>query len=144
MKAQEWLERGNQEQDPFNAFSNYWRGFNHLFSGNGRERDLIKAYLRNSIDEQTAADLLNRYSQESQILVNTAVLDMRGNGRSTQRYQSQFSSAVTEINKLIALFMIIYQVRCNLEHGQKSPSRARDRQLCQASCPYIARVIESA
>jgi hypothetical protein len=144
MKAQEWLERGRQEKDPFNAFSNYWRGFNHLFSGNGGERNLIASYLDNSIDEQTAAELISRFSQESKVLLNTPVIDMRGNGRSTQRFQHQFCTEITAVGKLIALFMIIYQVRCNLEHGQKSPSRERDIQLCQASCPFIAGVIESA
>jgi hypothetical protein len=28
--------------------------------------------------------------------------------------------------------MVIYQIRCNLAHGQKSPNRERDVQLCKA------------
>ena len=46
------------------------------------------------------------------------------------------------ISKLQELFMVIYQVRCNLEHGQKSPRRDRDIQLCQSASPIVARIVE--
>ncbi|GAB2192087.1 hypothetical protein MAH1_36960 [Sessilibacter sp. MAH1] len=144
MKAKEWFERGKQQNDPLNAFSNYWRGFNHLFAGNKNERDLISLYLSSSISEETAEVILSSNVEEAQVLLRTPVLDMRGNGRNTRRYQKQFHSQNTAIEKLVALFMIIYQVRCNLEHGQKSPNRDRDIQLCQASCPFIAAIIENA
>src|SRR6185369_2494101 len=40
--------------------------------------------------------------------------------------------------------MLIYQVRCNFEHGQKSPSRARDEALCEAACPFMSGVVDHA
>jgi hypothetical protein len=48
MKAQEWLERGDQRDDPVEMFSNYWRGFNNLFFGvcGGCECDKIKRFYR--------------------------------------------------------------------------------------------------
>jgi hypothetical protein len=56
----------------------------------------------------------------------------------------QFAEAATELEKLVALFMVIYQVRCNFEHGQKSPSRGRDEALCTAACPFVAKVVDHA
>ncbi len=31
MKAKEWHDRGRQAADPIHAFSDFWRGFNHLY-----------------------------------------------------------------------------------------------------------------
>lgn len=69
---------------------------------------------------------------------------MRGNGKDTSQHIAQFGAAATALEKIGALFMIIYQVRCNFEHGQKSPTRARDRMLCEAACPFVADVVRHA
>ncbi|MBP7646980.1 MAG: hypothetical protein KA751_09550 [Comamonas sp.] len=144
MKASEWLERGAAAVDPFEALSNYWRGFNNLFAGQGPERQLISAFLQSKIDEQFAQDLINTNEKEARELLSTPVVDMRGSGKDTSRYIAQFGAAATPLEKLDALFMIIYQVRCNFEHGQKSPSRARDQILCGAACPFVAEVVRRA
>ena len=144
MKALEWLERGAAAGDSFDALSNYWRGFNNLFAGQGRERQLISVYLQSKLNEQFAQGLLNAHTKEANDLLATPVIDMRGNGRDTSQYIVQFGTASTALEKLVALFMIIYQVRCNFEHGQKSPSRARDQTLCEAACPFVAGVVRHA
>lgn len=141
MKAREWLERGSAATDSFEALSNYWRGFNNLFAGQGQERQLISAFLQSKFDEHFAQSLLNAHAKEAADLLSTPVVDMRGNGRDTSQYAAQFGAAPTAMDKLIILFMIIYQVRCNLEHGQKSPNRARDQLLCEAACPFVAGVV---
>lgn len=38
--------------------------------------------------------------------------------------------------------MIIYQIRCNLEHGQKSPNRERVIMLRKSSLQFTAKDIE--
>ena len=144
MKAREWLERGYAAGDSFDALSNYWRGFNNLFAGQGQERQLISAFLQSKLDEQFAQDLLNAHWKEANDLLSTPVIDMRGNGKDTSQYIAQFGTAATALEKLDALFMVIYQVRCNFEHGQKSPSRARDQSLCGAACPFVAAVVRHA
>ena len=37
--------------------------------------------------------------------------------------------------------MVIYQVRCNFEHGQKAPQNDRDRTLCASAGPIVGDVI---
>ena len=66
---------------------------------------------------------------------------MRGNGRDTSANIQAFNAATDSLAKLQEVFMVIYQVRCNLEHGQKSPSRERDIQLCQAASPLVAHIV---
>ncbi len=144
MKAREWLERGAAAGNPFDALSNYWRGFNNLFAGRGQERDLISAFLSSRVNEQLAKALLDTNANEANFLLSQPVIDMRGNGKDTSQNVADFAAAATAVEKLVALFMIIYQIRCNFEHGQKSPSRARDEALCKAACPFVAEVVRHA
>jgi hypothetical protein len=141
LKAREWLGRGDLATDPFDALSNYWRGFNNLFAGKGQERELISTFLRSQIDEPFAQKLIDEQAKGAKILMQQPVVDMRGNGRDTSLYIDQYDTAETAIEKLEALFMVIYQIRCNFEHGQKSPSRDRDRDLCRTACPFIAALV---
>ena len=145
MKAREWLGRGIKEIDPIDAFSNFWRGFNSLFFGasQGNERDKIKTFLDQSISEADAKTILQDYASEVFYLLSQPVIDMRGNGRNTAENIQAFTTATSSLVKLQEVFMIIYQVRCNLEHGQKSPSRERDIQLCQCASPLVAHVVSS-
>lgn len=144
MKAREWLERGKQMSDPIDAFSSYWRGFNNLFSsvGQGQERDRIKSYLGTNISPEQAQEVLNINTAQIDYLLSQPVIDMRGNGKDTSRSIEAFHGAADTKAKLSELFMVIYQVRCNLEHGQKSPIRDRDVRLCACAAPIISYVIE--
>jgi hypothetical protein len=144
VKAQEWLERGIRETDPIHAFSDFWRGFNNLFfsAAKGQERDKIRAFLAQRVSEEEAKAMLGKYSAEIDYLISQSVIDMRGNGRDTADNIHAFMVSPTSLGKVEEVFMIIYQVRCNLEHGQKSPSRERDIQLCQSASPLVAHVIE--
>jgi len=144
MKAHEWFKRGDKEDDPVEKFSNYWRGFNNLFFdfGNGPERQKIKYFLDRNISEEDAEKMLQTYKSEVAYLLSQPVRDMRGNGRDTGKYIENFMKATDSLSKIKELFMIIYQVRCNLEHGQKSPNRERDIQLCKSSSPLVAHVID--
>jgi hypothetical protein len=141
LKAREWLDRGDRAKDPFDALSNYWRGFNNLFAGRGPERELISNFLRSQIDEPFAQNLIDAEAKGVEVLMRRSVIDMRGTGRDTSPYIDQYYTAETAIDKLVALFMVIYQIRCNFEHGQKSPSRDRDRALCRAACPFVASLV---
>ncbi|MCC5795927.1 MAG: hypothetical protein JJU48_01205 [Methylophaga sp.] len=145
MKAREWLQRSREAQDPIDGFSNAWRAFNHLyFPENGTsERDKIQQYLESKVDEDIADRILEDYGDEVNYLLAQPVIDMRGNGRNTARNIESFQGGLTALSKVKEPFMIIYQVRCNLEHGQKSPSRERDVELCRAACPLVDHVVDA-
>jgi len=142
--AREWLERGNQATNPIDAFSNFWRGFNNLYFpvGNGLERDKIKLFLSQRISEAQAEEMLQANASGVAYLLSQPVIDMRGNGRDTAQNIQAFNAATGSLTKLQELFIVIYQVRCNLEHGQKSPNRDRDIQLCHFASPLVAHVVD--
>jgi hypothetical protein len=143
MKAREWLERGRQQTNPIDAFTDFWRAFNHLFSsvGNGHECDKIKLFLGQQLSEAQAKEILQNNAASVSYLLSQPVIDMRGNGKNTMQNIQAFGMAVDSLAKLKELFMVIYQVRCNLEHGQKSPSIDRDIMLCQSAAPLVAYVV---
>jgi len=144
MKAKEWHERGKQAADPINALSDFWRGFNHLYFPlkGADERQKIRRLLIARVSEQKAQIVLAENAHGVGILLAQPVIDMRGNGRNTQPNIAAFKATGDPLGKLQEVFMVIYQIRCNLEHGQKSPNRERDVQLCMASSPIVANVLE--
>lgn len=143
MKAKQWLQRGQAAQDPFNAMGEYWRGFNNLFSdfpGNN-ERERILSYIAKTYTQASATALLAQYAEQIAYLISRPVIDMRGNGHTTAPNIETFKNANDSLRKLQQVFMIIYQVRCNLEHGEKSPLDERDQHLCQAAAPIVAHAV---
>ena len=144
MKSREWLDRGLESTDPIEQFSNSWRGFNNLFYTNisGTELDKIKLYIDREVTEEMATELLASHQSEIMYLTSIPVKDMRGHGRDTSEYISTYKNTESAKEKLKQIFSIIYKVRCNLEHGQKSPTRDRDIELCMSSWPLVAEVID--
>ncbi|MGL5486860.1 MAG: hypothetical protein ACRDC6_11305 [Shewanella sp.] len=144
MKAREWLERGLERNDPIDLFTDAWRGFNNLFyiEPGHTERDKINSYLSTKVNEKVAQELIEGHKTEIEYLVSQPVIDMRGNGRNTAESINEFNISGSNLEKLQALFKIIYQVRCNLEHGQKSPTRERDIKLCSSSWSLVAEVVD--
>lgn len=144
MKASEWLRRAKTRNDPADRFGNLWRGFNNLYApySGSNERDRIAQLLRTTVSEVDAATILDPNSKSVEYLVSTPVRDMRGNGRDTSPYIARYAKAGGALDRLVALSGIIYQVRCNLEHGQKSPSRKRDIELCHHSSEVLQSIMD--
>jgi len=144
VKAHEWYTRGIETSDPIEAFTNFWRGFNSLYAtiGKGDERKKIQAFLQNSICEVGALHLLSTHAGCIDYLLSEPVINMRDNVKSTAPNITAFKAASNPLVKLKEVVMLIYQVRCNLEHGQKSPSRERDVLLCHYAARIIAALID--
>jgi hypothetical protein len=66
MKAQEWWERGQEQEDPFYALGDSWKAFNNLFSSGrkGDERTRIKSYLNDELDDAQAQSVLEKHDKE--------------------------------------------------------------------------------
>jgi hypothetical protein len=142
MKARAWLARG-RGREPIDALTDFWRGFNNLFAGEkGQERSKIRSLLEGKLTGESAQALLERHGREMEYLLSQPIIDMRGNGRDTSPQIKIFHASKDPVERVVQLFLIIYQVRCNLEHGQKSPDRERDLRLCASAAPLVADAIE--
>ena len=144
MKSKEWLERALNSQDPINLFTDSWRGFNNIYYQNTRDSELNKIhnFLTRSVSEEVASEMIDNHTKEITYLISQPVIDMRGNGRDTTPSIEKYGISDSSTEKLKALFTIIYQIRCNLEHGQKSPSRERDIELCNSAWPLVAEIVD--
>lgn len=143
MIAREWLDRGARQINSIDAFTDYWRAFNNLFStvSNARERKKIRLFISQHISEAQATEALQSNATCVSYLLSQPVKDMRGNGNDTMQNIQAFDMADASLAKLTEVFMVIYQVRCNLEHGQKTPSVDRDIALCKSAAPLVAYVV---
>lgn len=143
--AREWLERGNKATSSIDAFTDYWRGFNNLYAAarnRDAERNNIRRYLGQTVQEHVAREIITVDFKALEYLLSCPVIDMRGAGRDTLPAIETFIATLAPKVKLAELFMIIYQVRCNLEHGDKSPTVDRDIALCRACAPFVAAVVD--
>lgn len=143
MPAREWLKRGRAAQSPIDSFTDFWRGFNNLYGPTRGPTELarIRAFLAARVSSADAAPILANHPRQVAYLLSQPVIDMRGNGRDTAAAIANFAASHDPQVKLCELFAIIYQVRCNLEHGQKSPTVDRDVRLCESSAPIVAAVV---
>jgi hypothetical protein len=105
------------------------------------ETERIVGFLAQHVPEERASAILDGRENEVDYLLSKPVADMRGNGRDTSANIEQFSREERPLSKLQQLFRVIYQVRCNLEHGQKSPNNERDVDLCRCAAPLVADVV---
>ena len=144
MKSHEWLDRVLESADPIEQFSNAWRGFNGLFSSNDKVSELCKIhnYLVANVSEDTATEIIEAHEGEIDYLLSMPVVDMRGNGKNTSENINSYKKTSSNFQRVNSIICIIYQIRCNLEHGQKSPTRERDVELCRSSWPIVAEIID--
>ena len=146
MIPREWLDKGTNAQSPVDALADFWRAFNNLFSSaTGRtDGEKIHRFLASQISAGDALRILTNHSRQTEYLTSRPVIDMRGNGRDTSNATTEFRlESSNPQQRLSAIFKIIYMIRCNLEHGQKSPRDSRDIQLCENASPLVFAVVES-
>lgn len=134
---------GNKRMSRLMPCQTFWRGFNNLFfpvQGDS-EREKIKSFITEKLSADKAQEILDSHLPEIEYLLSEPVINMRRNGKDTGPNILAFHNALSPVEKLNELLMVIYQVRCNLEHGQKSPNRNRDNELCRCASAVVAHVI---
>lgn len=131
---------GNRESDPFIKFFFFFMCFDAWItaeSGLDRDIDKIKWFLSNDnclknkwqeVQASRVKSLLNELQQYSPIY------DMRPNHSNKKR-------ELNDITNLDEIIWFIYQIRCNLFHGAKSPANTKDRGLVELSALILEKWI---
>lgn len=152
---QVWFDMGqNKEGDTSSdlafRFIAYWIAFN-AFYGHGNpkqtEKDQIKKCIENN--KTLLAHLINLDTDQAlSVFKNDPVYSMRGGARGgtanteqqskDDKFSQELHHAFCDLNRsyierLKALMLTIYQVRCNMFHGSKSPYPERNYELVKAS-----------
>ena len=128
-----WRLKGEQESDPFVKFFFFYVCFDAWItaeSSKDADRDKLRWFLStNNCLKESRLDFWGS-SQTQSLLQNlkkcSPIEDMRPNHRGQYR-------ELRNINNLDEVVYFIYQVRCNLFHGSKSPMNSRDTELVDLS-----------
>lgn len=131
-----WYNMGKElkENNVYKFFTLYI-SFNALYNecSDRYERDRIKKFLKDNQNIGIKLSIKNDGEFYKKI-----VMDMR-----TGEETDNLSYSIDEIrnNDIMAIFMGIYQVRCNLFHGSKK-DLDRDRYLIEESCILLEDFLE--
>ena len=127
-------------------FSQLWIAFNAIYGGepDARERSRAMSCIRRNFSESAALRVLRsiRGSAERILEVPPGNMQLDRDDPSfraaTQRCAALYRNrGETSRNRLAAVGGVIYQVRCNLIHGDKDPDDARDRMLVSESAAVL-------
>ena len=123
-------------------FTNLWMAFNAIYGGepDRRERSRVMASIRRCFSEQGALRILRAVTRSID-----RILEVPPGNLLLNKYDPHFRAASqrcaalyrnrreSSAGRLAAAAGVLYQVRCNLIHGDKDPDSERDRMLVRES-----------
>lgn len=131
-------------------FLRLWAAFNCLYGEEtgGNERDRVMQVVQRYLSEPRSQRLIDQISDAALKIVGTPPGDMRKDASDPQfREQTgrvaaaYLDSSKPSNERLASLMGVIYQVRCNLLHGDKDPDDSRDIRLILSSNAVMQAVI---
>jgi hypothetical protein len=146
--AQSWYAKAAEQPDVFDRFVALWFAFNALYNKSfptpdSSERQAIDAFVfdpANRLDGRTMDRVLG--SPEVRSFRQRTIRDVRGGARDPAEDAIILGSRDRgPRRRLKALFMILYQVRCNLFHGNKMYGRDTDHEIVQNAANILMEVV---
>jgi len=141
----DWFKRSQRQRvrkfTVFDQFISLWFAFNSwgtYLSRKDKDTDMLRWVKRNTTLCHVLEELIERDSEfvaKLQRLSQYEVLDMRPG------HQRQ-SKSINDIQSLDQVLDVIYQIRCNLFHGQKSMIDPHDRELVELAFHILSKIFE--
>jgi hypothetical protein len=131
----------NREVPEWCEFLRLWAAFNCLYGEeSGIERDRVMQVVQRYLTDSDAHHLIVQVDVAAQKIIETPPGDMRKDA-SDMRFREQTERCAIiycdlcrpSKERLAGLMGVIYQVRCNLLHGDKDPDDVRDMNLVRDS-----------
>lgn len=131
-------------------FLRLWAAFNCLYGeeAHSRERERVMGVVQRYLSESDAHRLIDQTAAAAREIIATSPGDMRKDAADTQfREQTERCATVyrdctkPSNERLAGLMGVIYQVRCNLLHGDKDPDDNRDMSLVRRSSAVLQAVV---
>jgi hypothetical protein len=129
-----------------------WVSFNACYNAAGgkSERDRVTNIIREYIAPGEATQLLQNLASAVEYFSRLPPGDDRRAAhnpnfrrQSTEDLQVVNDVSATPVERLARLMSVVYQVRCNLMHGDKDPDSKRDRELVKYSRVVLQQVLSS-
>lgn len=146
--ARTWYNKAEGSEDPYDRFICLWFAFNALYNEffQESERDAIYRLVysnRYRLSNKTMNNILN--SPYVEFFKQRIVRDCRrGSGRDTSESAAVLrSNSFYPKDKLYRLLKILYQVRCNLFHGDKIFGKDSDDQVVSNAAGALEEIIKA-
>lgn len=142
--ASSWFEKANHEEDEFDRFVYLWFAFNILYSEHfdNNERQAIREYLRENWWAISNPDIILKSEDvdyfKNRIIKNCKIYNRQDTSEFAERLKNGQNS---NRYRFEALMMILYQVRCNLFHGNKLFSSESDQEVVKHAANILEKVI---
>ncbi|WP_254172881.1 HEPN domain-containing protein [Planktothrix pseudagardhii] len=145
--AKSWVSKAEQETDDFNRFVSLWFAFNALYNEFffGNERRAIKDFIDFSRLQIRREALIEIFRDDSSLFFTTRIIrDCRDTGKDTLEDSYKLNDRrSTPKYRLKALLMILYQVRCNLFHGNKIYHRDSDKEVVRNAANVLLKILQA-
>lgn len=141
--ARDWLKRAQKSEDPYDRFISAYIALNFLYGGRIEypERERMASCLAELCDANNVNISPDVYKAYTGKPVKDECPTYRFH-KSKVQHVHQESWPVEEGN-YESLFKAIYQVRCNLFHGNKSLGDERDRQLVKQGAEVLIAILST-
>lgn len=126
------------------------QAYSTMFEGPGDQRATLIAAITESISNEFASAMLDKIDSEINYLQQNPVGDLRfedtdprftRNGR--RDIEFAIDKKIEPSTRLAHLVCVVYQVRCNLEHGHKTLTTPRSQHLFKIGNDIISMVIQA-
>lgn len=133
------------------GFIRDWISFNTLYTlvRGGSEREQVMNMVRQTVAVDQSEEFLASLLEPITFFTQLPPGNMRYD-RADPRFRQQSEADLTVVNdaaqdpveRLARLMSVVYQIRCNLLHGEKDPINDRDRDLVQWSYVVLSATLE--
>jgi hypothetical protein len=141
----DWFKRSQglraRKYTIFDQFISLWFAFNSwgtYLSKKGKDIDMLNWVKTNTKLPQILKELIEKdleFAMKLQRLSQYEVLDMRPD------HQGQ-SKSISDIRSVDQVLDVIYQIRCNLFHGQKSMIDPHDKELVELAFYVLSKMFK--
>lgn len=132
-----WIERGARETDPFFKFISYWIAFNcWLITETGEDYDrkaLDKLYKESGL-YGNFSNIINDNNNKRLFNDLAGIRPIKNKGR---------LHPINNVNDFKEVMNVLYAIRCNLFHGNKTDNENRDSEVMRAATPALEVIVKN-
>lgn len=152
--AMSWLKKAENEHDVFDKFVSLWFVLNALYNEffSSSERYAIKEFIDHKYNQRVNNTKIKQLLSDTNVTFfkHRIIRDIRGNLNNSGSYREDtkenariLSGSDYPVNRrLKELLMILYQVRCNLFHGDKMYNRESDMTVISSAANVLMIVLK--
>jgi len=150
--AQRALDIINNLDGVVSEFRDNWlalQAYSTAYESGGDQRSTIIDVIKSSLSEESCQTILTEFENDIQYLHTSPVGNLRFDDADEKFYRNGCRDIQTVLNtdnssqlRLANLVCVVYQIRCNLDHGHKELTTSRSQTLFDIGNRIISALIQ--